>query len=324
MFEYPRTKVIYGEKSLYWMSSLKGRKIVIVTTKSLMQGKLVKKVVDLVNGDLIQGPPQHTPESSVEKLKQEISTYDVVISLGGGSIIDGVKLTFPKFHIAIPTTFSGSEHTAFAGYTSSGIKISSSAKEPDIVILDPEATLETPIDLLKTSGIRSIDHAVESIYSVDSTPMISSLGTEGFSRMIGCLQDLGDVNSRIQCQIGVWLSSLTLRYVRMGISHAFGYVFGPSFGIPHGITSCISLPNAVKFNYWKIKDSIKPLERRIPLYDFLDVMLKTLGIRKRLRDYADLKDALKLTGKFTEVVNSSGNPIKITEEQAKEFIEEVY
>ncbi|MEM4884867.1 MAG: iron-containing alcohol dehydrogenase [Saccharolobus sp.] len=320
--EYPKTQVIYGNGSLEWLKNINGKRIAIVTTRSLLKSKILSNILNIINADVIEGPRQHTPEEDVIKLSEKLKEYEVVIGLGGGSIIDGIKLTFNGYYIAIPTTFSGAEHTKSGGFTSEGIKKSKIGKEADVIILDPRATLETPKWLLIASGVRAIDHAIEALYSKDATPFTDSLAIEGYKKLIKCLRDLDSLDNRSLCQIGVWLSSLTMRYAKMGISHIFGYVFGPRFNIPHGVTSCISLPSAIKLNY---NNKLKEIEiNDEPLYAFIDRFLKEINARRRLSEFTKLEDALKYAEIFTELVNNSGNPIKIDQNMAKKFIEDVY
>ena len=120
--EYPKTQVIYGSESLAWLKNINGKRIAIVTTRSLLKSKILSNILNIINADVIEGPRQHTPEEDVIKLSEKLKEYEVVIGLGGGSIIDGIKITFNGYYIAIPTTFSGAEHTKSGGFTSEGIK----------------------------------------------------------------------------------------------------------------------------------------------------------------------------------------------------------
>ena len=59
----------------------------------------------------------------------------------------------------------------------------------------------------------------------------------------------GDLDARIDCQIGTWLSMGPLSSgVPMGASHGIGYVLGAEFGVPHGYTSCVMLPSVMRWN----------------------------------------------------------------------------
>ncbi|TRM86920.1 alcohol dehydrogenase, partial [Sulfolobus sp. C3] len=275
--------------------------------------------------NVIEGPRQHVPESDLNSLYEKLKGYETVIGLGGGSIIDGIKLVTDAFYIAIPTTLSGAEHTRSGGYTVDGVKSSKLGKDADVIILDPRATLETPKWLLVTSGVRSLDHAIEALYSTQSTPFTDTLAIEGYKKLINCLRNLESLEDRLNCQIGSWLSSITMRYVKMGMSHMFGYVFGPRFNIPHGVTSCISLPTAVKFNYEIAKHKLKEIEDGEPLYISINNFLKEIGVRKRLSEFVpSLEDALKYAKVYSELVNNSGNPLKVDLKMAEDFIKEVY
>jgi maleylacetate reductase len=61
--------------------------------------------------------------------------------------------------------------------------------------------------------------------------------------------DPGDLQARLDCQMGSWLSMGPLAAgVPMGASHGIGYVLGAAFDIPHGHTSCIMLPAVMRWN----------------------------------------------------------------------------
>jgi len=61
--------------------------------------------------------------------------------------------------------------------------------------------------------------------------------------------DSNDLEARLDCQIGSWLSMGPLASgVPMGASHGIGYVLGAVFDIPHGHTSCIMLPAVMRWN----------------------------------------------------------------------------
>src|SRR5260370_2804969 len=59
----------------------------------------------------------------------------------------------------------------------------------------------------------------------------------------------GDLDARMDCQIGTWLSMGPLSAgVPMGASHGIGYVLGAVFDVPHGYTSCVMLPSVMRWN----------------------------------------------------------------------------
>jgi alcohol dehydrogenase class IV len=159
-------------------------------------------------------------------------------------------------HIAIPTTLSGGEFT----FSASMKHEQSRSKQlfiyynlaPRFVILDPEVTLETPKDLWLSSGIKAIDHCVETLYSTDRQPVTEAMAEAGLVELVGHLprlrENASDLESRGRCQIGAWLAIFGIMNVRLGLSHAIGHQVGARWGIPHGVTSCLTMPAVIAFN----------------------------------------------------------------------------
>ncbi|EHP70343.1 alcohol dehydrogenase, class IV [Metallosphaera yellowstonensis MK1] len=312
--------VVYGRGSISTLSQFKGRRVKVVTTKSLMETSLLKDMLKLTGGEQVMGPSQHTPEDQLVQLREALRDAEVVVSLGGGSIIDAVKISHEGYHVSVPTTLSGAEHTTVAGFTREGTKRSIIRRAPDMVILDPDALRYTPRDLLVTTGVRALDHAVEALYSVRASPYTDALAREGFSILYECLWNLEDL---LQCQIGTWLSSQAFMYAGRGLSHIFGYIFGPRFNIPHGVTSCISLAEAIRFNMTFSREKLRSLGGD-SLPSRIESLLERWNVRKRLRDYVSLEEALRLGEDLAVANNSSENPTKMDVLEAVEFIKRVY
>src|SRR5688572_9948432 len=49
------------------------------------------------------------------------------------------------------------------------------------------------------------------------------------------------------CQVAAWLSVFGMINAGFGLSHVFGHQIGPRWDVPHGLTSCIMLPHAMRF-----------------------------------------------------------------------------
>ena len=52
---------------------------------------------------------------------------------------------------------------------------------------------------------------------------------------------------RGHCQFAAWYSIYGAMNTRFGLSHLLGHQIGPRWNVPHGVTSCITLPNAMRF-----------------------------------------------------------------------------
>lgn len=159
--------------------------------------------------------------------------------------------------ISIPTTLSAGEFSAIAGVTNERTRVKELLRHsriiPRAVILDPVITRHTPEWLWLSTGIRAVDHCVEGICSNEAHPYADAQALRGLTLLTQGLKavkaDPGDMQARLDCQMGSWLSMGPLASgVPMGASHGIGYVLGASFGIPHGHTSCIMLPAVMRWN----------------------------------------------------------------------------
>jgi maleylacetate reductase len=217
---------------------------------------------------------------------------DFVVAVGGGSVIDATKVMLlalwrgtrdvgelaaltgvrgsagneasawgadpqPLRMIAVPTTLSAAEFFPSAGVTD----VQRHVKQmyfhplfvPKAVILDPAATLETPMELLLSTGMRAVDHAVEGWCSVRSAPMADAANREAMRLLAQSLRKIKiepeNLEHRALAQHGMWLSRIaTMAGIPYGASHGIGYLLGGGRGVPHGITSCITLHAVMTWN----------------------------------------------------------------------------
>ena len=232
-----------------------------------------------------QGMPAHSPRRAVldaTRMAREVGA-DLVVSVGGGSITDAAKAVQLCFangidsigamdrlrpggpppqapsarQVAVPTTLSAGEFSAFAGVTDERSRVKEVFHDPRIipaaVVLDPAMTLATPEWLFLSTGIRAVDHCVEGICSAEAHPFTDAQALHGLgllaSGLVRTKANPGDLAARQDCQLGAWLSMAPLATgVPMGASHGIGYVLGAAFDIPHGHTSCIMLPAVMRWN----------------------------------------------------------------------------
>ena len=217
---------------------------------------------------------------------------DLVVAVGGGSVIDATKVMLLAVWrgvgsveelsalagvrgsaaneasawsadpqglrmIAIPTTLSAAEFFPSAGVTDVQRRVKQMYFHPlfvpRAVILDPAATLETPMDLLLSTGMRAVDHAVEGWCSVKSAPIADAANREAMRLLAHSLSQTKnepkDLEARALAQHGMWLSRIaSMAGIPNGASHGIGYLLGGGRGVPHGITSCITLPPVMEWN----------------------------------------------------------------------------
>ena len=268
--EYPLTqleRVVFGAGSVARLGDeldrLGASRAVVVTGRTLGASPLLERVTGALGGRCAQvfaGARQHVPASAAADLARVLAAAgaDCLVSFGGGSPIDAAKAalhvsgrTLP--HVAIPTTLSAGEFTAVAGITDDESRVKHAVVDPRfaprVVVLDPSLTAETPGWLWAASGMRAVDHAVETLYSSYQHPVSGSQAATALALLAAHLVpslDAARLDDRLQCQTAAWMSVQGIAYAGLGLSHALGHQIGPRWNVAHGITSCITLPHAMR------------------------------------------------------------------------------
>ena len=282
--------------------------------------------------------PPHTPRAAVIAAADQAraADADIIVTIGGGSITDGAKavqlclandirhpddidriragrgvaseLAAPAVRqISVPTTIAGGEFSATAGVTNEKTKVKEALRHPLLmpraVILDPWLSLHTPEWLWLSTGIRAVDHAVETYCSIDGNAYTDSTALQAL-RLLGrglpaVKRNPSDLAARLDGQIGAWISMTGIvGGTRMGASHAIGHVLGGSAGVPHGYTSCVMLPAVLAFNAEVNGDRQAEISAALgaagqPATEVLDRFIAGLGLPRRLRDVGVKRDDLQ-------------------------------
>ena len=261
-FNYlPIDKVIYGKNSVSSINSqierLNKKKALIVTGSSVSKSKFFASIINSLGIDYVvfSDITQHSP---IEEIEHGIEAYrnnncDILLSIGGGSVIDSSKMLRHYYdvnipHLVVPTTLSASEFSHIAGYTFDSVKngVRDKAITPSIIFIDPAAAKETPDNLWRSTGIRSLDHAIETIFSNRESELAIIMALKAIEKLFNNLQGK-DEDNRLECFKAAWYSYFDVFDSKMGISHNIGKVIGSKWEIPHGVTSCMTLPLAMKY-----------------------------------------------------------------------------
>ena len=331
------------------------------------------------------GISPHTPIPEIVDILAEVKTLniDCIVTLGAGSLTDGAKLV--RFAIAndawtrdeidtlwggkshnpnmretlhkptiplicIPTSLSGGEYQAIAGATDEKTKAKHTFEpnvDPDFVIQDPQLTTTTPQKVWLSTGIRAVDHCVETLCSLQSNKDGDDAAARGLEKLIPgllrCKHDPKDLDARHLCQTGVVEAMRAVSTgVPLGASHAIGHQLGP-LGVGHGETSCILLPAVCKFNAKngvnddRQKRTLEILVNQQPvkqlmqgvedqdLGDILDLIIRELDMPRTLKDVGIGSDHVPgLAKNSLNDIWIKTNAYKITkEEEVMEILEAV-
>ncbi|NTV93042.1 MAG: iron-containing alcohol dehydrogenase [Chlorobiaceae bacterium] len=209
---------------------------------------------------------------------------DVVISVGGGSVIDagkaiaamlpsgdaveryveglpgsvphdGRKVSF----IAVPTTSgTGSEVTSNAVISRTGKNgfkrsLRHQSFVPDVAVVDPLLMCSASRELTAASGMDACTQLLEAYVSPSATPFTDLLafhGLEYFTRSFlpACFEGAEDIAVRADLAYAALLSGVVLSNAGLGVVHGFASSVGGEFDIPHGMLCATLLAEATRKN----------------------------------------------------------------------------
>jgi alcohol dehydrogenase class IV len=269
--------------------ALYGQRAVLVTDAGLLATGLVDGVKKIL-GDHLVGVFSDVPQDTGMEVVDEGAAYaksvqaEVVVSLGGGSVIDTAKgmcilmteggnlrdfegmqlLTRPQTpHIVIPTTAgTGSEVTAgaviFDKRQGQKILIWEYHIIPRVAILDPQMTIKLPSHLTASTGMDALTHAVESYMSQQRNPLSDAVALHAIGLIMEHLPravaDGTDLAARGQMQIAALLAGWAFSNALLGLVHAMAHSLGAVCRLPHGLANGILLPHVMKFNLEEVPD----------------------------------------------------------------------
>jgi alcohol dehydrogenase class IV len=207
---------------------------------------------------------------------------DVVISIGGGSVIDagkaiailatngGEALEFletvgkgrtisspPLPFIAVPTTAgTGSEVTrnAVLGSIEHGVKASlrSPLMLPRVAVVDPELTYGLPPEVTAFTGLDALTQLIEPYVSIRANPLVDAICVDGIQRIAGALrrayQNGADRDARRDMALTSLFGGLALANAGLGVVHGFAAPLGGQWKAPHGALCAALLPHGMAAN----------------------------------------------------------------------------
>lgn len=207
---------------------------------------------------------------------------DVVIGIGGGSVIDMAKavavllsnggdpldyleiighgrpLTVPaRPCIAVPTTAgTGSEVTHNAVLASPKHRVKASLRSPSmlprIAIVDPELTLGLPAPLTAATGLDALTQLIEPLLSPLGNPLTDGICREGIALAARSLRQAVDeptnLTARTELAAASLFGGLALANAKLGAVHGFAGPLGGMFDAPHGALCGRLLPATMAVN----------------------------------------------------------------------------
>lgn len=213
---------------------------------------------------------------------------DVVVGIGGGSVIDTGKVVaamltnrgdlndylevvgagkplqqVPVPYVAIPTTAgTGAEVTRNAVLLVPEHKVKVSMRSPlllpELALVDPYLTHSVPPDVTAATGLDALTQLAEAFVCKKANPLTDGICREGLTRAGRALrrafEDGNDAEAREDMAIASLFGGLALANAGLGAVHGFAGPLGGMIDAPHGAICGKLLPFVTEANVRALRD----------------------------------------------------------------------
>ena len=271
------------------VTELKGKKFnkaFLVTDKALISAGVTKMVTDVLDNasfsyeiydNIKPNPTIENVQEGIDKCRE--SETDVIIAVGGGSVIDTAKaisivMRNPEHYdivsldgvaktrnpgmptIALPTT-AGTAAEVTINYV---ITDTNNIKKmvcvdphdiPIVAIIDQDLMEKMPKSLAASTGMDALTHAMEG-YTTRAAWLMTDMFHLNAMALIYKNLDKA-VNEKDPKAIdnvgyGQYIAGMGFSNVGLGIVHSMAHSLGAFYDTPHGLANALLLPHVLRFN----------------------------------------------------------------------------
>lgn len=276
------------------------KKALVVTDKDLIKFGVAKMVTDeLDKGNIAYEIfSDIKPNPTIKNVQDGIKAFksfnpDVIISIGGGSVIDtgkaiGIIINNPAFadvkslegvadtkNKAFPmicfatTAGTAAEVTINYVITDEDAQRKLVCVDPnDIPVLafnDAEMMVSMPKGLTASTGMDALTHAIEGYITLGANPLTDLLCWNSIKFIADNLKnavDNGkDLKAREGMAYGSYVAGMAFSNVGLGIVHSMAHPLGARFDIPHGVANALLLPYVMEYNKEAAKEKYVDIAR---------------------------------------------------------------
>ena len=349
---------------------LKAKNPVIVTDKGIVQAGLLKKILTQLPGIKIFDDIEANPKSdTINKIARQIRQLnpDLVIGFGGGSPLDAGKALAllgtnhgniedyegkekykndPLPFLAIPTTCgTGSEVTWVSVITDVNRKFKMSIKGPKmypaVSIVDPDLIKTLPPDIIASTGLDALTHAVEAYLSKPATLITDNHAVKAVKLILGAIEgayeDIKNHHTdRENLMFGSTIAGFAFGNSDVTAVHCISESIGALYDIPHGVANSIFLPHVLSYNLPDCFVKMATLARQTGIVEVDDMsaarffiqnikaLSKKLGI-PLFKDLEIRKDQFERISQMSFENNSTpSNPRELGQEDYLKILENAY
>ncbi|MFX1363402.1 MAG: iron-containing alcohol dehydrogenase [Promethearchaeota archaeon] len=290
MWYFYSPNIIYGEDALDFIENIPGKKCYIITDKILENLGYLKILTDKLNEfdkeytvNTDTKPDPHEPDALVAR--QDCINYgpDLIIALGGGSVMDTAKLVwtlyeFPDMNaddlypfnpelykmgkkaklVAIPTTSGTGAETTNVSVVSRLINniwkkhfFLHKSMMPTFAIVDPIFPKGMPANLTMDTAFDAIAHSLEGITSQWKNEFTKAMALKAieliFKFLPLVLNDGNNMEARDLMHQAATMAGLAFGNSQAQLAHTIGHSWGSVFHVPHGRAVGVALPYVLQY-----------------------------------------------------------------------------
>lgn len=282
------TRIIFGPGTVEETGSIAGKmgqRAFVITGRSVERaqpliGQLNDTGIEVTQFSIPGEPTTQLALAAVEEARRQIC--DVVIGMGGGSVLDTGKVVAALLtnsgqlmdylevigkgqplnrksapFVAIPTTAgTGTEVTSNSVLDSPEHRVKVSMRSPymlpDLALIDPELTYSMPGPITAVTGLDAFTQLLEAFVSVHANPLTDGICREGLQRAARSLKrvylDGQEVAARRDMCLASLFGGLALANAKLGAVHGIAGPLGGMYHAAHGALCAGLLPVVMEAN----------------------------------------------------------------------------
>ena len=282
-------EVVFGADSLgeagFAAIRLGARRPFLVSDPGIIEAGWLDILLALLNAEglhpviwssVTPNPKDHEVRGAYELYAER--ECDVIIAIGGGSVIDAAKgvailsgnggdirdyagvdqVTRPiPPLLMIPTTSgTGADVSQFCIVTDTErhvkLTIMGRALVPDVSITDPRLLTTMPEDLNAATGLDALTHGIEAFVSLAHNPLADTHALNAVGLVCRNLRttmtDPSEMTARGKMAQASLQAGLAFTNAILGATHAMSHQVGGLLDAPHGVVNGVLLPHVIRYN----------------------------------------------------------------------------
>ncbi|MUU78020.1 iron-containing alcohol dehydrogenase [Winogradskyella endarachnes] len=358
--------ILFGDNAIMGLKTYASSRVVVIHGSSLSDDykQSVLKAMSAFEVSFIKKtwegePTLATLNPTIKKV--EDCKPDLIIAIGGGSVIDGAKMVrtyyeFPFFNVnetsfsmlnwkttlvAIPTTIgSGAEISSASVMYNDKEKtkefVVSHQFIPEIIVLEASLIKNAPKKILLSSMVDALSHAVEGYMSKIDNLLVDSYAEKAIqiiSQYHEVISKDIDEHYLNKLQLASLFAGLVQNHCIVGATHALAHQMS-AFGLSHSNAIALFLPSVIKRN---IKDTnankrFNQLAKHSgfsdgkELLNFIETFIKGFDLSEELNVLKEHKEEILANDAFFQQAlndkGGQGNPVAMDKEFLKDIFKE--